>query len=105
MSKQLELFPEEESKMKDSSNENELKPILDAEWCFQFFDNEPIVFAWNKEGVEAAPMVINVNSVEGEGVTFQQNGMFFKIFPRPISEQTKEKRNLEIQKEKNASKD
>lgn len=102
MGEQLELFPQEESK---DVNVSKSKPIIDAEWCFQFFENEPIIFAWSKEGVDAAPMVININSAEGEAVGFKQNGMTFRIFPRPISEATKEQRKLEIEKEKNASKD
>ena len=35
---QLELFPKEEP--------TQPKQFDQAEWCFQFFDNEPVVFAW-----------------------------------------------------------
>jgi hypothetical protein len=102
MSEQLELFPQEELQQDAGSvNIPEAKPIKDAEWCFQFFNNEPITFAWSKDGAEAAPLVINIDSVEGEGLNFQQNGMTFRIFPRPISEETK----LQREKESNASKD
>ncbi len=44
MSEQLELFPQEE--LKQVSEIEQLPTIQDAEWCFQFFNNEPIVFAW-----------------------------------------------------------
>ena len=64
-------------------------PIEQAEWCFQFFNNEPIVFAFSNEGEKAVPLTLTIESVEGEGLTFQQNGMTFKVFPRPISEETK----------------
>lgn len=64
-------------------------PILDAEWCFQFFDNEPVVFAFSKEGEEAGNLTLELKPVEGEGLNFKQNGMEFRIFPRPISEETK----------------
>lgn len=67
----------------------ESNPILDAEWCFQFFDNDPIVFAYSNEGEEAAPLNLQINPTEGEGLTFKQNGMLFRVFPRPISEETK----------------
>ena len=101
MTEQLESFPQEELKPQGEIQLPEAKPIVDAEWCFQFFDNEPIVFAWAKEGAESAPMVINIESIEGQGLSFNQNGMAFRIFPRPISEETK----LEREKETNASKD
>ena len=70
----------------------EAQPIQDAEWCFQFFNNEPVVFAWGNEGEEAQPLVLQVQPKEGEGLTFRQNGMVFSIFPRPISEETKQQR-------------
>jgi hypothetical protein len=95
MAEQLELFPTEvgyELSPQEEVNIPEAQPIADAEWCFQFFDNEPIVFAWTKEGAEGAPMVINIDSVEGQGISFNQNGMSFRIFPRPISEETKKER-------------
>lgn len=66
--------------------------IADAEWCFQFFDNEPYVFAWSKEGEEAGPLTIELKPILSEGLVFQNNGMTFKVFPRPISEQTKQRR-------------
>ena len=70
----------------------EAQPIVDAEWCFQFFNNEPIVFAWGNENEKAEPLMLQVQPKEGEGLTFRQNGMVFSIFPRPISEETKQQR-------------
>ena len=83
-----ELYPPEEIK----SEMEQLPTIQDAEWCFQFFNNEPIVFAWSNEGEEPAPLVLQLQPVEDEGLNFQQNGMTFRIFPRPISEETKQQR-------------
>ena len=71
------------------------KVIEDVEWCFQFFNNEPIVFAWQTEGQEASPLVLQIQPKEGEGLNFQQNGMMFRIFPRPISEESKKQRQNE----------
>ena len=87
MGEQLELFPQEE--LKQEVNIPEAQPIVDAEWCFQFFDNEPVVFAFSNEDSNASPLVLQIQSVEGEGLFFKQKGMEFKIFPRPISEETK----------------
>jgi hypothetical protein len=72
--------------------------IEDAEWCFQFFNNEPIVFAYANAGETAAPLTLTIESTEGQGLTFQQNGMTFRLFPRPISEETKLERTKENQK-------
>ena len=99
MAEQLELFPQEELQQDAGSiNIPEAQPIQDAEWCFQFFNNEPIVFAWSNEAEEAAPLVLQLQPVEGEGLNFQQNGMTFRVFPREISEETKQQRQ-----EQNAS--
>ena len=98
MAEQLELFPNEEVQPKGSVEVNTPQSIVDAEWCFQFFNNEPIVFAYSNEGEEAAPLTLTIKPIEGDGMTFQQNGMTFKIFPRPISEETKLERTKENQK-------
>jgi hypothetical protein len=103
MSEQLELFPTEvgyELSPQEEVNIPEAKPIADAEWCFQFFNNEPIVFAWSNEGEEPTPLVLQLQPVESEGLNFQQNGMTFRVFPRQISEETKLER-----KKQNESKD
>jgi hypothetical protein len=82
-------------------NMPESKPIKDAEWCFQFFDNEPVVFAWNKlENDESVPFVLELKPVEGQGVTFSSSGMVFRIFPREITEETKVQRQKEIEQSK-----
>jgi len=102
MAEQIDLFPEEKLQQQDAGSINvpEANPIADAEWCFQFFNNEPVVFAFSNEGETAAPLQMKIEPTEGQGLNFQQNGMIFKIFPRPISEETK----LERVKE-NESKD
>ena len=103
MSEQLELFPTEvgyELSPQEEVNIPEAQPIKDAEWCFQFFNNEPIVFAWSNEGEEPTPLVLQLQPVESEGLNFQQNGMTFRVFPRQISEETKLER-----KKQNESKD
>jgi hypothetical protein len=81
----------------NKSEMEQLPTIEDTEWCFQFFNNEPIVFAWQDEGIEPAPLVLQIQPKDGDGLNFQQNGMTFRIFPRPISDETKKER-------KNASK-
>ena len=91
MAEQLELFSEEKLQQQEAGSIEapKTKPIADAEWCFQFFNNEPIVFAWSNEGEEPTPLVLQLQPVESEGLNFQQNGMTFRVFPREISEETK----------------
>lgn len=98
MKKELESFPNEELQSQGSVDVSEKSPITDAEWCFQFFNNEPVVFAFSNEGEVATPLQMQIEPVEGQGLNFQQNGMVFKIFPRPISEETKLERTKENQK-------
>jgi len=93
---QLELFPQEQG----SVQMEQPKIIEDAEWCFQFFNNEPIVFAWQNEGQEPSPLILQIQPNESDKLTFRQNGMEFSIFPRPISEESKLQR-----KKENESKD
>ena len=78
----------------------QLPTIQDAEWCFQFFNNEPVVFAWQQEGAEPSPLVLQIQPKESDGLNFQQNGMIFRIFPRPISEETKQQRKNESENKK-----
>ena len=100
MAEQLDLFPQEELQQQEAGSIEvvDANPIADAEWCFQFFNNEPIVFGWQDEGGEPTPITFKIEPVEGEALIFKQNGMEFKIFPRPIGEQTKIQRQTENKK-------
>lgn len=80
----------------------EAKTIQDAEWCFQFFNNEPVVFGYQTEGAEPTSLTLQIQSKEGESLNFRQNGMEFKIFPRPISEETKLERAKDASQNKKA---
>ena len=100
MSEQLELFPTEvgyelSPQEVEVSEMEQLPTIQDAEWCFQFFNNEPVVFGYQNEGSESLPLTLQILAKEGESLNFKQNGMEFKIFPRPISEETKLERENE----------
>ena len=98
MTEQLELSPQEELQSQGSVQIEGPATIKDAEWCFQFFNNEPVVFGWQTENTEPSPLVLQLQPMEGDVLTFKQNGMEFKIFARPISEDTKQ-----IRKEQDAS--
>lgn len=89
MTEQLELFPQEELQPQGNVELPEEVIIEDAEWCFQFFKNEPVVFGWQEIGAPPSPLTIQLRPVEGEAMNFRQNGMEFKIFARPITKETK----------------
>ena len=96
MAEQLELFPQEETTQpQNDGSETTPKVIEDAEWCFQFFNNEPEIFAYSNEGEPAGNLSIELKPFEGEGLSFSHNGMAFRIFPRPISEESKKVRAKE----------
>lgn len=97
----LEQDFNEELQAQGSVQIQEPKTIQDAEWCFQFFNNEPVTFAWQQGDAEPSPLVLQIQPKEGEGLNFQQNGMVFRIFPRPISEESKKQREEENGNSKN----
>jgi hypothetical protein len=95
MAEQLNLFNEEQLGALEYETYNQ------TEWCFQFFDNEPIVFGWDLDESKSSPMVIELKPQSNNILTFTQKGMTFKIFPREMSEESKLLR--EEQKQQNAS--
>jgi hypothetical protein len=82
--------------LKNDMDEN-VTPIADVEWCYQFFDNDPVVFGFGQEAGKANPLVIQLRPVEEDVLAFNHNGMTFKIFPRPISAESIEIRNEQKQ--------
>lgn len=76
----------------------EATKIQDPEWCFQFFDNEPVVIGWQDVASEdgPSPLVMQIQPIEGQSMLFTQNGMTFKIFAREISEESKKEREEKL---------
>jgi hypothetical protein len=91
-STQLELFPIEEQQVQQTEQ------FQQAEWCFQFFDNEPVVFAWSDTDEDAGELILRIEPTSNSSVSFSDKGMIFKLFARPMSETTRlerEKKRLE----------
>ena len=82
-----------------TNEETNVTPINDVEWCYQFFETEPVVFGFCKEPGKPTPLAIELRPVEEDVLAFNYNGMTFKIFPRPISEETKKFREEQKQNE------
>jgi hypothetical protein len=76
----------------------EIKYLNHPEWCYQFFDDEPVVFAFSKNPNDGAktPLQIVVQPIEGGGIFFRSKGMVFKIFARELSEASK----IELEQQK-----
>jgi hypothetical protein len=68
----------------------------DCEWCFQFDEDSPQVFAWTDDEMqpEEDPKVIfTVTNTKGSYITFaNKEGKSFKIFARELSEEGRQMR-------------
>lgn len=67
-----------------------------CEWCFQFDEDEPQIFAWTDETInsEEEPKInFTITNVKDAYITFtSQSGKTFKLFPRELSEVGKKMR-------------
>ena len=65
------------------------KKLEQCEWCFQFDDDEPKVFAWTNEDMkdEDPTVTFTIGNTEGAYVSFTKDGKRFKLFARPLSEE------------------
>ena len=68
----------------------------DCEWCFQFDNDEPQIFAWMDEELnkdEDPKVMFTITNVKDSYINFtHKDGKSFKLFAREISEQGKEMR-------------
>jgi hypothetical protein len=100
---------------KEVVDTTQLKPIgelnfrpekyTECEWCFQFDEDEPQVFAWTDDDLnksEEPKVIFTITNVENSYITFQngKTGKLFKLFARELSEEGRELR----QKQKDAFK-
>lgn len=67
--------------------EKQLTPIFPCEWCFQFGDGEPKVFAATNEKINGQEPAIRLTlaNTEETTVTFSDDNNKFTIFCRPLS--------------------
>lgn len=60
-----------------------------CEWCFQFDDDEPYVFAAvgnPKEPSETPKVTFTINNTSDSNIIFTYNGKTFKLFARELTE-------------------
>jgi hypothetical protein len=86
-----------QNNLNETSSKEEVKYLNHPEWCFQFFDNEPVPFAFAKDATKKDPLILEVLPIESEGLVFTYKGMTFRIFAREISEESKEQLKNETQ--------
>ena len=75
----------------------EPKKYEQCEWCFQFDDDEPKVFAWTSEDMtdEEPTVTFTIGNTEGAYVSFSKDGKTFKLFAREITDTGKELREFQ----------
>ncbi len=77
------------------------KKYEDCEWCFQFDEDEPQIFAWtgeNESKDEDPKVIFTITNTKDSYITFtHKNGKTFKLFARELSEEGKQLRNKQIE--------
>ena len=73
------------------------KKYEECEWCFQFDEDEPQIFAWTDSNLpsdENPKVVFSITNLENSYITFQNSktGKLFKLFARELTEEGKQLR-------------
>lgn len=86
----MENLENQEMENTESVNRVNQNVLADAEWCFQFDGEEPIIFAWSNKDEENPVFNLTVPAIEGTAATFKcpNTGKTFSILVRPISQET-----------------
>jgi len=77
---------------------SEPKKYEDCEWCFQFDEDEPQIFAWTDDADlnknEDPKVIFTITNSENSYITFQngKTGKLFKLFARELSDAGREMR-------------
>ena len=81
--------------------------LKDCEWCFQFEEDEPQIFAWTNDGdLDENPTVtFTITNSEDSYITFSKNGKVFKLFARPLSDEGRAMREQATLAQKEANSD
>ena len=72
-----------------------------CEWCFQFDNEEPQVFAWTGEddnNDEEPKVIFTITNTKDSYINFtHKNGKSFKLFARELTDAGKELRNKQLE--------
>lgn len=81
---ELEIIDQEQISLEPT-----LVEFKQAEWVFQFDNNDPVVFAWVNDPNEPGELNLNLKPNNQSDLPFtDRNGRSFKIFAREITEPT-----------------
>jgi len=76
-----------------------------CEWCFQFDEDKPQVFAWTNEDMaidEKPNVTLTVTNTKNSYITFtSKDGKLFKLFCRELTEEGKKLRATQVELLKN----
>lgn len=74
---------------------SDYKEFDQAEWVFQFDEEEPEVFAWSTNPEEAGNLSFILSANSSSSITFvsPHTGKKLNVFSRPMSEETRSKRS------------
>jgi hypothetical protein len=98
---------------RDGSLTKQSEPIVltqkkyeECEWCFQFDEDEPQIFAWTDDEMnknEDPKVIFTITNVENSYITFQngKTGKLFKIFARELTNEGREMREKQREAIKN----
>jgi hypothetical protein len=65
------------------------KKLDECEWCFQFDEDEPQVFAWTDDELnnsEDPKVIFTITNNENSYISFNKDGKTFKMFARELTE-------------------
>ena len=74
----------------EMNTQPEANLLPEAEWCFQFDNEEPVIFAWSNENDPEAVFNLTIPAIEGTAASFKcpNTGKMFTLMVRPISPET-----------------
>jgi hypothetical protein len=97
--KKEEVVIEDQSEQLESIGNITLsqKKYEECEWCFQFDEDEPQIFAWTDDNLdkrEEPKVIFTITNSENSYITFQngKTGKLFKLFARELSDAGREMR-------------
>ncbi len=71
-----------------------------CEWCFQFDEDEPQIFAWTGDNMnkdEEPKVIFTVSNTKNSYITFtHKNGKSFKLFARELSDEGRQLREQQL---------
>lgn len=84
-------IPDEATEMKILG----IEEFKQAEWVFQFDDDEPVIIAWSNDESEAGELSFVLKANSGSNIVFQSSDgkKTLRLFSREMSEETKQKRD------------